>query len=198
MTIDVQIVALRLVGTIPVNFPGGVIENWDTEVCLSETITQAGGQPIGEMTIIRSHEDGGTFFAAIPVRPQFHFTSPTGAIELDLDCALNPTEICGDLTLQNVGPNHWVLLGGAHVDPGDFNVTTFSAGIQFDADCDGVFSGDNSEVTIGSSNFQPGLDPNGPNWKVNKEAENRLAGSGGQGNHDAFLDTPDDTNNNDR
>lgn len=196
VTIDIQMVALRLVGTIPVNFPGGIIEHWDVEVCLSEPVTQGVGQPIGEMTIIRSHEDGGTFFASIPVQPQFHFTNPTGNIELDLDCTVFPPEICGELVLQNEGANHWVILGGTHVDPADFNATTFSAGIAFDADCNGSFSGGENETTIGSSNFQPGLEPDGPNWKVNKEAENRLAGTGGQGKHDAFLNTPDDTDNN--
>jgi hypothetical protein len=70
--IPIEIVELSLVSIAPitVTYNGGQNpEQWDIEVELSQD-----PQPIGQMTINRTHANGGTFDTNLPVLPRFTFT----------------------------------------------------------------------------------------------------------------------------
>lgn len=81
-TIPIEIVALHLVSVNPitVTYNGGQNpEPWNVEVTLSPTQQQ------GMMTVTKTHANGGTFTADLPVRPVFTFTraSPMDMVTLD-------------------------------------------------------------------------------------------------------------------
>jgi len=67
VTVDIEIVALSLRSTTPVDL-GGLGTLWDVEVTLS------GIQSTGFMTIFKTDNDGGTFDAVLPVDPLLTFT----------------------------------------------------------------------------------------------------------------------------
>ena len=71
-TIDIELVALHLKSIDPIDIiTAGQPESWDVEVGLS-------GEPLpippGEMTITKTHPNGGTFFSTFWVQPLFTFT----------------------------------------------------------------------------------------------------------------------------
>jgi hypothetical protein len=69
--IPIEIVQLNLVSIQPiiVTYNGGQNpQPWNVDVALPPT------QPPGQMTVTRTHPNGGTFEAVLPVRPTFIFT----------------------------------------------------------------------------------------------------------------------------
>jgi hypothetical protein len=69
--VETEIVALSLAMTIPitVSYNGGQSpQQWDVEVELSPTLA-----PTGQMTIRRTHPNGGEFDTSLPVLPSFTF-----------------------------------------------------------------------------------------------------------------------------
>ncbi len=198
--VDVEIIALSLVSVDPitVTYNGGQNpESWDVEVYLSTTLPQ----PVGTMTITKTHDDGGTFESTFGVIPRFVF-KPSGVTlpVLELDCGLDPGT-CEVLELANPPgePNSWVLIGGpGGIARTDFAITDFGAGIAIDEDCDGNTVG----VTIGTSNFQGGLEATGGllrtgdlvKCKPSVEAEKRFAEQGGRGRHGNWISSPADDN----
>jgi hypothetical protein len=86
--VPIEIVALSLVSTAPitVTYNGGLNpEQWDVEVDLSQN-----PQPQGQMTITRTHSNGGTFDTQLPVLPRFTFTHLTETRVLDFGLEFLP------------------------------------------------------------------------------------------------------------
>lgn len=83
-TIPIEIVALQLVSCQPivVNLNDGSQQQWNVQVGLSPNMP-----PLGQMTITRANENGGTFDAQLPVQPRFVFTRITA-----IDLGYEPTE----------------------------------------------------------------------------------------------------------
>ncbi len=141
--IDIEIVALSLVSSQPitVTYNGGQNpEAWDVKVCLSESR----GQPTGGMNFDRVCEEGGTFFAYVPVVPKIVFTRVSDALEYYVDY--------GDygipaIDLMNIEDGHWMFS-----DPG-FGVYTSSVG-DLVSNCDDI-----PDIPIGPSavDLIPGL-----------------------------------------
>jgi hypothetical protein len=105
-TVDIEIVALSLVGVNPitVTYNGGLNpEEWNVAVCLSPS-----PQPVGSMTITKTHPDGGTFDSTLPVVPLFTFTRVSDGAVRELDCGQAG---CPQLVLTGNG-NSWALVGG--------------------------------------------------------------------------------------
>ena len=92
--IPIEIVELSLVSVAPitVTYNGGQNpELWDIEVELSQL-----PQPQGQMTINRTHANGGTFDTNLPVMPRFTFTHLTQVRVLDFGVeALPPVQLNG-------------------------------------------------------------------------------------------------------
>jgi hypothetical protein len=83
--IPIEIIELSLVSSAPitVTFNGGQNpEQWDVEVDLGP-----GPQPTGQMTIHRTHANGGTFDTQLPVLPRFTFTRLAEVRVLDFNLA---------------------------------------------------------------------------------------------------------------
>ncbi|MCP3904417.1 MAG: hypothetical protein GY715_12380 [Planctomycetes bacterium] len=107
--VDIEIVELHLVSIDPivVTFNGGQTpELWDVEVELSDL-----DQPIGSMTVQKTHDNGGTFTADLPVLPKITFTQVAnpGNIQV-LDFGLAGLDPIG-FTTQPTGWVHEVKLG---------------------------------------------------------------------------------------
>jgi hypothetical protein len=84
--IQIEIVELSLVSVDPIVVTengGQNPELWDVEVELSQN-----PQPQGQMTINRTHANGGTFDADLPVLPKFIFTRQSDSQVQELDFGL--------------------------------------------------------------------------------------------------------------
>jgi len=188
VTIDVEIVALNLVSVAPivVNFNGGAqTEEWDVQVCLSSQ-----PQSRGQMTIRLESEDGGTFDSQLPVLSRFVFTRVSDGLTREIDCG-DADQPCEALQLEALG-NDWVLIGGpGEFDPADQGIVPVPAGVTFDGNCDGDLEG---ETAGPSSCFQPGVKKSAGGFECsfNEEAEGKLAATGGAGQHQSFLNSRDD------
>jgi cysteine-rich repeat protein len=81
-TVPIEIVALSLhsVAPITVTCPGGPTL-WDVRVDLSPSLSQ----PPGSMTVKKTHGNGGTFDATLPVVPRFVFTPVGGGVPAQFD-----------------------------------------------------------------------------------------------------------------
>ncbi len=189
-TVDIEILALSLVGTLTVNF-GSYTEEWTGRACLSPN----SGPQMGQMTLTRDEQDGGYFFASFLVVPRFYFTGPGGSPTLVLDCG-DPQYpgVCDDLVLVNEDnePNYWVFIGAGHIDPVEIGDVNFGSGIQFDGTCGP------SGTTIGSGNTRGGLKvlPGGGQAECapNKEAERKNLTNQKKGAHDKFRHNGKDCN----
>jgi len=79
-TIPIEIVALSLRSVAPITVDCGTREElWDIEVELGPP-----PQPIGRMTITKTHSDGGTYDAELVVRPLFIFTRVSDNVQQTL------------------------------------------------------------------------------------------------------------------
>lgn len=131
-TIDLELVALRLAGTIEVSYPNSAREIWDVEVCRSATESN-----IGTMTIEHTCEEGGVFSSSLTVAPRILFIRHSDGLQRILDP--------GDaVTLSAAGS--WV-----HDPRGQARVV--GAGVRVDGDCDGTIDA----ALPGTSNFFPGF-----------------------------------------
>jgi hypothetical protein len=121
-TIDIEIVALSLVGTEPitVTYGGTNPELWDVEMALSSGYSQT----TGTMTIRQGCVGGGTFDSVLPVRPKFTFINESGTVTAVYDY--------GDARVFTVTTGRWV-----HVPDASFNVVKVAAGAVTDGDGDG-------------------------------------------------------------
>ncbi|MCP4593867.1 MAG: hypothetical protein GY842_24295 [bacterium] len=105
-TVDIEIVALNLVGSITVTLNGGQDpEDWDVAVDLSANPQQA-----GTLTANKTHCNGGSYTAQLPVLPRFTFTkvSDPGQIRV-LDAGVagcDPVDF--DLPALDNNPGSWV------------------------------------------------------------------------------------------
>jgi len=190
VTVDVEIVALNLVSVEPitVSFNGGQrTEEWSVKVLLSSQPQQR-----GSMTITLDEEDCGTFDSFIPVLPKFLFTNLGTGNGQFVDCG-EPDQICEGLQLQGEG-NGWVRVGGpGGFDPDDNGIVKSTPGISIDSDGDGLANA----TTVGASTcFQAGIKCKNGGFACtfNDEAEGRLD-SGGGGQHQSFLNSKDDRDN---
>lgn len=190
VTVDIEIVALSLTSVEPiiVSFDGGQrTEEWNVQVCLSSHPQQR-----GSITITLDEDDCGTFDSFIPVLPKFTFIRASTGQGQFVDCG-EPGQFCGTLELQG-SDNGWVLIDGpGGYDPADNGIVRSTAGIDVDADCDGQ----PDATTVGATScFQPGLQCKNGGFACtfNDEAEGRLD-SGGGGQHQSFLNSKDDRDN---
>lgn len=193
-TIDAEVVALCLSGLDPitVTYDGGQYsEEWDLSVVLSST-----PPPASTMDIYRDTEEGGRFFSHLPVAPEFTFTKVGDPGEVRVfDCGL---EGCG-LLLENEPdkPGRWVY--SDLVDLSSLGIVSVPAGGSFDTSCNPALPGPMVSFSDFPSTFQGGVAAeNGgdPLCVVNEEAEKRFDALGGTGKHEAYLNNPNDCNNN--
>ncbi|MGD2108989.1 MAG: hypothetical protein PVI86_06310 [Phycisphaerae bacterium] len=190
VTVDVEIVALSLASVEPitVTFNGGQDpQEWNVEVCLSSQ-----PQGTGSMSITLDEDDCGTFNSFIPVLPRFTFTNAENSQGQFVDCG-EPGQFCEGLELSGEG-NGWALIDGSMgYDPADNGIIRTPAGVDFDSDCDGQPDG----TTVGASDcFQAGITCKNGGFECtfNEEAEGRLE-SGGGGQHQSFINSDNDTDN---
>jgi hypothetical protein len=77
-TVPIELVALSLVSCSPITVSGsdGSTTQWDVRVDVSPAVPQ----PQGNMTVTKTHANGGTFQSTLPVRPRLTFTKidPSG------------------------------------------------------------------------------------------------------------------------
>jgi len=109
-TTPIEIVALSLQSTDPIvvtGMPGGDVE-FDVSVDLSPTQQQ------GELTATRTHINGGTYQATLPVMPRFTFTevgNPGNVLVFDFEAeALPPVELNSALYaswMDHLQPDEW-------------------------------------------------------------------------------------------
>ena len=146
--IRIEIVALNLAsdGPITVTFNGGQDpEEWNVRVCLTDGIPQ----PLGTMTITRTHENGGTFVSELHVTATAEFTqvaSPFTVLNL---------EVVDDILLPVNPPISWVAQSS-------FGVTV-APGVQVVSECGGTTKavlGTSSNFKVGVSQQDPGAGPN--------------------------------------
>jgi hypothetical protein len=143
ITVPIEIVALSLVSVQPitVTYVSGPPELWDVSVCLS---TQP--QQVGNMTLTRTHANGGTFDSFLPVQPRFTFTRLSdGAVRI-LDAGELGME---PLLFTPEAPSpSWVYAP----DP-QYQLTSAPPGGMVDPACNGVFG----PPLPGTSNFVAGI-----------------------------------------
>jgi hypothetical protein len=123
-TVDIEMLALRLGGTDPieVTYNGGTSsDSWDVHVALSSSYSQT----TGTMTIRHECAAGGTFDSALPVQPKFTFIHQSGTMTATLD---HPAYT----RVFTVTNGRWV-----HSPDASFNVVKVAAGAVTDGDADG-------------------------------------------------------------
>ncbi|MFQ5589878.1 MAG: dockerin type I domain-containing protein [Phycisphaerae bacterium] len=147
-TIEIELVSLNLRSTSPITVTygaGGPTELWDLDIELSPL-----PPPQGTMVITRTHGNGGTFDASLPLQPRFTFTKvddPTAVRTLDYpSLGLGPVEI-------NLTQVPWVDLLGPDLDG---TVAAPSNG-NFVPGVDEVVQGDpSSQVVVSASGLSKG------------------------------------------
>ncbi|MHC4775549.1 MAG: hypothetical protein ACYTBR_09825 [Planctomycetota bacterium] len=112
-TIDIEIVALNLVSCAPITvMVFGEPQAWDVAVSLSET-----QPPPGQMTVTKTHENGGVFTSDFLVQPVFTFTK----VDPPHDVRVLDTGLAGYSPdhLFSVGEMPWVheLEPGMPIEP---------------------------------------------------------------------------------
>jgi hypothetical protein len=133
-------VHLKSAGPFPVTYNGGLYpEDWDVEICLSDT-----PQLMGTMTIQHQCLQGGTFTSNLPVRPKFVFIRRRDFLRRVLD----PGD-AGKVTFN--GNGSWV-----HADHTSLEVFHVPPGASVDGNCDDTFE----SPLPGTSNFAVGIAPN--------------------------------------
>ncbi|KAA3608752.1 MAG: hypothetical protein DWQ01_11630 [Planctomycetota bacterium] len=166
-TVPIQIVALSLVSCKPITVTsnGGLNpEDWIVSVSLSNEVPQTPGQ----ITILLNHQDGGTFDSILPVVPSLTFTRVSGGATIYLDPG-PPIDLSGS-------GSAWTLpFGPGGFDPAAFGITPLPAGIPVDSDGNCSFD----QLTIGNSNFRPGVGTNGCEFVCVFNEENALLGNHG-------------------
>ncbi|MHC4695701.1 MAG: hypothetical protein ACYTFA_03045, partial [Planctomycetota bacterium] len=128
-TADIELVALRLVSTLPIAiaYPDLHTEYWDLEVGLSPTPVSWGGEIYAE----KMHDNGGWYNITVNVQPLLTFTRQSDGMIKELDTALEglgPYELGGtgewvhtvspDLDVPHDPSAQWVG-GVAETVPGD-------------------------------------------------------------------------------
>ncbi len=101
-TVPIELVQLHLVSCEPivVKYPDGSTTQWMLEVGLSQVPA-----PLGHVTVLKTHANGGTFTAQLPVQPVFIFTKvgePWETRILDTGMLAQPPII-----LQTTEPYPW-------------------------------------------------------------------------------------------
>jgi len=106
-TVLIEIVELQLVSCQPivVTDKDGNRQEWNVKVNLPPT-----PQPQGRMTVTRTHEDGGTFDAELPVAPMFTFT------QVSEDDTTNPLHLLGDANDYRAMNIPWQICPGTESD----------------------------------------------------------------------------------
>ncbi len=202
--IAIEIVALRFVSAQPitVTYAGINPEDWDVDVCLTSFCVPC----VGQMTITKTHEFGGTYNSVFPVVPRFTFTRVSDQQVQVLDFGDQGT--CADICAGNVpgvldmAPESddffWALLdveGGPTAE--DLGIATFGAGIGIDSDCDG----EDDDTTVGNdtTNFAGGVEWTGGRTagadfcRENRYAETAFGVLQGRGDHSSYISDPTDT-----
>lgn len=145
-TIPIEIVELRLRSASPIIVTENGGQNpqpWDVELDLS-----VNPQPQGTMTATKTHDNGGTFDAVLPVQPRFTFTR----VE-------NPGDIrILDTGLEGFPPNQLVIPGAPFVHAVNPALDVFvQPGAMFVPGVDEVIHGDpNSQVRAPFVGDDPG------------------------------------------
>ncbi len=111
-TVDIEIVALNLVSTAPINvtYNGGTNpEPWSVRVDLSAVHTDANPSndpPLGSLTAVKSHCNGGTYSSFVSVQPRFTFakvSNPGETHVFDTGLAGQPP------VTMTMDEDHWVM-----------------------------------------------------------------------------------------
>ncbi|MHC5002885.1 MAG: thrombospondin type 3 repeat-containing protein [Planctomycetota bacterium] len=140
-TVDIEIIALSLVSTSPiqVTYNGGMdVEFWNVAVDLSSLHTDTdpdNDPPVGSLTAVRTHCNGGEYSSLLFVQLRFTFTkvgSPDDVVILDTGLASQPPTL-----LEGDGP--WVHDPGPVFAPASPFCSDFHAGVMDllpETDCD--------------------------------------------------------------
>ena len=185
--VPIEIRALSLVSSAPivVQTPGGC-ELFDVRVCLSDVVPQSPGN----MQISLLAPDGGLFNSFLPVVPKLIFQHHTLPVQFVLDP--------GPDNLFQSGPNStWALVGGpGGFNPGAQGIETVAPGVLVDGTCNGLFN----FGTLGSSNFQGGVNGTIASFPCQLTREEELlaahgVGPGGDSDGDGVADCADNCPN---
>ncbi len=159
-TVDIEIVALSLVGIDPitVTFNGGQDpEPWDVKVDLSTVVTP----PAGTLTATKGHCNGGTYTSVLNVQPRFTFDKVSDIDQVVLDTGaegIQPVTLIQDVPApwsHDPDPNL-----GLTTDP----CSTFHAGLEEDGpttecDCNGNSTRDRCDIEAGAADCNGNATP---------------------------------------
>jgi hypothetical protein len=127
MMIPIELVQLSLVSCQPITVSGPGPNLWDVSVGVSSLVAPATTQ----MTIRKTHPNGGTFSSTLAVKPVFTFSevgNPGNVRVLDTGLLPDPPE-----TLQTIsGPNNWVHVIAPSLVTGTICGVNFVPGVQGD------------------------------------------------------------------
>jgi hypothetical protein len=137
--IPIEIVALSLVSVSPIVVGG---RSFNARVCLDELATQ----PLGSMTITRTHLNGGTFTSSLPVIAKLTFTEVGGPAAPPPFRNVRETLVLPNPTFPT--PGAWVL-----APIGALPILQFLPGLLVDGNCDGV----PETIHVGTTNFFPAV-----------------------------------------
>ncbi|NIB38279.1 hypothetical protein HBA55_01710 [Pseudomaricurvus alkylphenolicus] len=111
-TVDIEIVALSLRSVEPFQVDvGGQTQDWMLDITLPSSVPQ----PLGQMTIERTSNEGGTFLATLPVMPLLVFTRQSDNEQLFHDQST--------FLLQTAFPANWFGLDEGIFFPEPFALT---------------------------------------------------------------------------
>ncbi|UCE58729.1 MAG: hypothetical protein JSU63_14950 [Phycisphaerales bacterium] len=182
--IDAEVVALSLLSTAPitVTYNGGQDpEEWDAAVELSDVLTP----PMGSITAVKTHCNGGTYNSVLHVQPKFTFTKVGGGGQVVLDTGAVPD--FPYITLIQDDDPPWIsdvseTFGLPSIICTDFHPSLEDPAPTTDCDCNGNGIRDKCDIEDESSpDCQPNgipdecdIDPNDPdgNGEVSNDCNN--------------------------
>lgn len=139
---SLRLTGLSLKGSVSV---GG--QAWNLLVSVSPTVAST-----GSITLTQTNSQGGTFDAAINVRPHLIFTNPSTGDTVTIDCGFECDPIA--LSSQNAP---WVIASNGGFSPSGAGVPSIANNTAYDGDGDGF-----ADDLYKKSNFYPGFTPVSP------------------------------------
>jgi hypothetical protein len=138
-----RLTGLSLKGVVTV----GGSEQWNLLVSVSPTVVST-----GTITLTQTNSQGGSFDAAISVRPHLIFTNPSTGDTVTIDCGFECDPI--SLSSQNAP---WVIATSGGFSPSAAGVPNIANNTAYDGDGDGF-----ADDVYKKSNFYPGFEPVSP------------------------------------
>ena len=151
--VDIWVIALSLESTasFTVDFGTAPSQQWNAEVSISDT--PIADLPLGELTAMKTHCNGGTYNSALSVLPKFMFTKAddskvTAELDFGTETAFDSVEL-----IQDTNPQ-WVHEQEGAVGLADDPCTQFRPGVESEniqtvCDCNGNGQRDSCDIESG-------------------------------------------------